>query len=695
MTKTYNTLCIFYRASMKLLTRIFGSLVITLSIISCSKEPGINIDRSEKLDVSIYATIEDLTSVDSETKATATQIVRLMWEDGDVVYAYDKTGRLGELRVIPTNSNRDAKLTGTIKTPSSPKIALIYCNASEGATTIGTSATCIKFNLSDQSDAKDFFVVYATLDCNNQQVITNQTVPFYFATSLMKIAVTGLDNSKEVNEACIGEMNTTCSLTINSDGILSISGADPGIIRRSGSDNFSIFDGGRAIFRIATVDDDHTNRMISVVQGQKTLKAIFTSAQLKKSKSYTSVYALNEPSRGSIGGHDYVEIAGKRWATMNLGATAIVGPNGYGDYYVGGTTETAYSSIDWENNRFVFKESNPYGERFFGTWSAKKGFSEENMPFAVKENGTYTFLKYDLSVDNKKQLDPEDDAARALWGGTWRTPTVREFEELIAATYWAWDDSDKGFYVYEPISDQDAGKIDFEKVRSTLYDKYSNALLFFPSNGYGYGTGLSHFQQEYAYYLTSTVSNYYRFIVINLDYWNREKTPWHIMDSPKPWSCGFPVRPISDLDNSGSVDPAEKVIEVGDYIDEYGGGVVFACDEKGGFYLVSLIELAYKPWAESVSWCEGYGDGRWYMPNIEELSLLQKQLEKVNYRLGVMGGVQINTGNVCYWSCKQAQYDHAYRMKMSTGDVYYSGADAAKTSTKNLVRAIRYVSGIK
>lgn len=614
-------------------------------------------DSSGELDINIYASVGDLTSADSETKASASQIVRLSWEKNDVVYAYDKTGCLGELKVTPTNYNRDAQLTGTIKAPTSSKITLVYCNASKGVATTGTDATSVEFDLSNQNSANDFFVVYATLDCSNQKEITNQTVPFYFATSLMKLTVTGLDDNIEVTEACIGKLNTACSLSINSDGTPSISGANPDTIRRSGSGNFTTKDGGRAIFKVAIVDDDHTNRTITVTQGQKTLKAIFRSDPLKKSVSYTDVYELYERLRGSIGGHEFVVIAGKKWATMNVGATEVVGPNSYGDYYVPGTVDTAYKSIDRETGEFVFKDSNPYGERFYGSWYAKGGFCEKNGPFAVKNGETWEYRKYDRSVDNKKQLDPEDDVAHVLWGGDWRTPTASEFEDLITATYWAWDEYDKGFYVYEPVSDQDAGKIDFEKVNSSLYNR-SNALLFFPSAGYGTENRLYHFQQYYAYYLTSTVDIYDRFMAMAVDYWNREINPWHCIGG---WYRGYPVRPISDFENSV---PVEKEMEVGDYIEDYGGGVVYKRDDyDGGFYLVSLRGITSKNWEESKNWCESYGDGKWRMPARYELGYLYEQLSIVNQTLYRRNKYNISGD---YWSSLQ-EGSGAWRVCMEDG----------------------------
>lgn len=136
-------------------------------------------------------------------------------------------------------------------------------------------------------------------------------------------------------------------------------------------------------------------------------------------------------------------------------------------------------------------------------------------------------------------------------------------------------------------------------------------------------------------------------------------------------------------------------IKIGDYLADY-GGVVFACDENGGVYLVSLTEEHNKTWHDSKEWCEMYGDGKWYMPTIDELSSLQKQLSAVNQTLiNIQGAVPICTDNICYWSSSENDGDWAWRMHMSDGAKYGKGSDEKKTSTKNYVRAIRYISGTK
>ena len=89
-----------------------------------------------------------------------------------------------------------------------------------------------------------------------------------------------------------------------------------------------------------------------------------------------------------------------KWANANLGATA---PEGYGDYYAWGETETK-TNYDWSTYKWC--------------------------------NGTYDSLtKYNTStsygtVDNKTVLDAEDDVARVKLGGKWRMPTSSEVDEL-------------------------------------------------------------------------------------------------------------------------------------------------------------------------------------------------------------------------------------------------------------------------
>lgn len=64
---------------------------------------------------------------------------------------------------------------------------------------------------------------------------------------------------------------------------------------------------------------------------------------------YTVKFKAPTNSETTIDGHDYVEIGGKKWATMNVGATTVAGSpeTAYGDYYAWGEKVTYYTKVDF------------------------------------------------------------------------------------------------------------------------------------------------------------------------------------------------------------------------------------------------------------------------------------------------------------------------------------------------------------
>ena len=106
-------------------------------------------------------------------------------------------------------------------------------------------------------------------------------------------------------------------------------------------------------------------------------------------------------------GHEYVEIAGMKWATMNIGATS--------------TTDKGLF--------FAWGETVGYP---YNTNSDAKSFSLSDYKYAEFDGSDYIYTKYN-DTDQKTQLDLEDDPARVNWGGNWRMPTHSEFQALINA----------------------------------------------------------------------------------------------------------------------------------------------------------------------------------------------------------------------------------------------------------------------
>ena len=113
--------------------------------------------------------------------------------------------------------------------------------------------------------------------------------------------------------------------------------------------------------------------------------------------------------------HEYVDLglpSGTLWATMNIGADS---PEGRGLYYAWGevTSNSEQSSFcTWEEYEWCY-----------GTYRTLS-------KYCTKEDyGFYGF------VDNKTELEPEDDVATVNWGASWCMPTYEQIKELYEVCY--------------------------------------------------------------------------------------------------------------------------------------------------------------------------------------------------------------------------------------------------------------------
>lgn len=109
--------------------------------------------------------------------------------------------------------------------------------------------------------------------------------------------------------------------------------------------------------------------------------------------------------------HEWVDLglpSGTLWATCNVGANA---PEEFGNYFAWG--ETAPKEVySWE----TYKWCN-------GSWNTLTKYCTNS------EFGT---------VDNKTELEPENDAAYVNWGKSWRMPSLEQLQELLNNCTWTW-----------------------------------------------------------------------------------------------------------------------------------------------------------------------------------------------------------------------------------------------------------------
>lgn len=95
--------------------------------------------------------------------------------------------------------------------------------------------------------------------------------------------------------------------------------------------------------------------------------------------------------------------SGKKWASHNVGAKI---PTDKGGHYAWGETSEK-SNYNWSSYKYC-----------------QGDFNKLTKYVVSKYNG------YNGQVDNLTELEGADDAAKAVMGSQWRTPTYKEWEEL-------------------------------------------------------------------------------------------------------------------------------------------------------------------------------------------------------------------------------------------------------------------------
>lgn len=185
--------------------------------------------------------------------------------------------------------------------------------------------------------------------------------------------------------------------------------------------------------------------------------------------------------------HDYVEIGGLKWATMNVGAESITDRGLY----------------------FQWGDTQGYTAAQVGSGEGQKAFNWADYKFNPSGDGS-TFTKYN-STDGKTVLDLEDDAVNAAWGGSWRMPRTAEFQALRAATTTAWTADYEGSGV--------AGLVITSKADSSK-------KLFFPAAGVAYNGSVNNVG-SYGEYLSSSLYSSY---VVNayLLFFSSSSVNWQI-----------------------------------------------------------------------------------------------------------------------------------------------------------------------
>lgn len=306
------------------------------------------------------------------------------------------------------------------------------------------------------------------------------------------------------------EYNITSSVTPTSSGTVKFKKSDSEVTKAHYEEEITVEAtpaAGYELVSITAKDADGASVTVSA-DGKFTMPA----------KNVTVTATFEEALTGTINGHNYVKIGGKKWATMNIGASSETDAGTY--FAWGDVTGQTRSGSAWSGG----------------------GFS--SAP----------------NIGDPATLPSEYDAAKANWGSSWRMPTEDDFVALAANGVWYWtanynSTGVKGYIVYVAKNDDDKGKANMNGTwkkwnGSSSYTDASAATetydvtdphIFFPAAGYGYGGRLDDAGSNGSYW-SSTLFSYGTDSAYYLSFNSGDVYLWAIEGRCK----GFSVRPLSD-----------------------------------------------------------------------------------------------------------------------------------------------------
>lgn len=260
---------------------------------------------------------------------------------------------------------------------------------------------------------------------------------------------------------------------------------------------------------------------IDVTDGITTKSMRTTKAggiQIERNKIYPITFAKNYTPTTA---HDYVQIGGIKWATMNVGATTVAGSPAtcFGHYFAWGETEPRYTGITITDDAVIS----------FTEW---------------KSNHSSGYAQSDYPTFNESALDDAHDAATQTWGSGWRTPTKEDFKSLYdacntTARVITPSAQIQGGGIYWLAADQ-TFESEYTGVAGYLFVEVANTSnrVFFPAVGFASYEAV-YYAGEYAVYWAS-IHHPEIYYAYNLSCQDNNIYP----ESPNDRSRGLAVRPV-------------------------------------------------------------------------------------------------------------------------------------------------------
>ena len=470
----------------KILKTALSIAVATLTV-ACNKDKPAKIETPDTIDVSINGIMGAYLESD-ETKGEIHNVARLMWNEGDKVYAYDGKVYLGRLTAsIAETDGTYAKLSGNIDAPSGKKpITLVYSPLFAGQPEVTDGKISLDF--SDQADEKVPFLVYSVLPASTtrESLQNNYVAKFNCATSIYKCNIAGLPQSGSISELRVCTTTTVCNLQLSDSEEPVVTGSELGSISRKAG--FTAAD-QRAIATIALVPcPAASERKIEVFKGAYIYSANFSKSAIKPAQSYNAVFAFD-------GVPHYIENG------VNLGKSTAV----LGDWNADGTQTLLY----WAPVNCGYEESGDVNTASDHRLGKLYQWGAGDSSLYIDPHVEARVLYYDTPAPSPWYDAHKFEAAskpgerwlsdRGPCPDGWRLPTLNEFKVLCAGKNSVHGWVDKGTYAGQANTYTGA---EFFGANS---DKTVGKGVFFPAAGYRrWQDGASIYFGSYGDYWAST-----------------------------------------------------------------------------------------------------------------------------------------------------------------------------------------------
>lgn len=384
--------------------------VTALSLtMSCSKSdrsaPGTDPADANKVNILVTGCFKDFC-----TKADVENVLRMTWSSGtvdpvvyDSVYVYGMArgagvfSCLGKLGAVPVEGtgNSVADLRGRITAPvPHTKITLVYSPLLTAAPSVFGDG--IGIDMAEQDGGKDraTFVAFSAVDYVGTAGAEYRAL-FDFATSIIRVNISGMDVARVLTKARIDSIETVCRLTFSAAEAPSVSGTDRDVIVRSFPDTVTTDDKGRVAFYMAVpafTEDGGRGLRVSEKDGSTYLFQKFvTRADSGGGGMINSIAAIPVPAeyvvmKGaaaiSYGCGTFIPETGVYWAPVDCGYDSddyksgrlyqFGRTDGCGYHQDGGVTNPPQDSQDKVVQSFEklgaapYYTSRPLFDRFYG-----------------------------------------------------------------------------------------------------------------------------------------------------------------------------------------------------------------------------------------------------------------------------------------------------------------------------------------